>query len=128
MDSDHGQNALRRPPTLVDIVDRVLHKGIVIEAHLSVAVAGLALATVEAHVVVASIDTYLGYKRRLDASRRHVDVGVDLVHGEGHSGASSTAGTARTARESGTDGYGGPRNRITGYLVDDPGSGDVEGQ
>jgi hypothetical protein len=43
----------------IDLLDRVLDKGIVIDAWLRVAVAGIDLVTVEARVVVASIDTYL---------------------------------------------------------------------
>ena len=43
----------------IDLLDRVLDKGIVIDAWVRVAVAGIDLVTVEARVVVASIDTYL---------------------------------------------------------------------
>jgi gas vesicle structural protein len=43
----------------VEVLDRVLDKGIVIDAHVSVAVVGVELLAVEARVVVASIQTYL---------------------------------------------------------------------
>jgi hypothetical protein len=43
-----------------DVIDRVLDKGIVIEAWMRVSVGGIDLITVEAHVIVASINTYLG--------------------------------------------------------------------
>jgi hypothetical protein len=42
----------------IDVLDHVLDKGIVIDAWLRVAVAGIDLVTVEARVVVASIRTY----------------------------------------------------------------------
>lgn len=47
--------------SLIDVLDRVLDKGIVIDAWLRVSLVGIDLITVEARVVVASIDTYLKY-------------------------------------------------------------------
>ena len=47
--------------SLVDVLDRVLDKGIVIDAWVRVSLVGIDLITVEARVVVASIDTYLKY-------------------------------------------------------------------
>ncbi len=45
--------------SLIDVLDRVLDKGIVIDAWVRVSLVGIDLITVEARVVVASIDTYL---------------------------------------------------------------------
>lgn len=47
--------------SLVDVLDRVLDKGIVIDAWVRVSLVGIDLLSVEARVVVASIDTYLRY-------------------------------------------------------------------
>lgn len=47
--------------SLIDVLDRVLDKGIVIDAWVRVSVVGIDLITVEARVVVASIETYLKY-------------------------------------------------------------------
>ena len=47
--------------SLIDVLDRVLDKGIVIDAWVRVQLVGIDLLTVEARVVVASIDTYLKY-------------------------------------------------------------------
>jgi hypothetical protein len=47
--------------SLVDVLDRVLDKGIVIDAWVRVSLVGIDLITVEARVVVASIDTYIRY-------------------------------------------------------------------
>jgi len=47
--------------SLVDVLDRVLDKGIVIDAWVRISLVGIDLITVEARVVVASIDTYLKY-------------------------------------------------------------------
>ena len=45
--------------SLMDVLDRVLDKGVVIDAWVRVSLAGIDLVTVEARVVVASIVTYL---------------------------------------------------------------------
>ena len=47
--------------SLIDVLDRVLDKGIVIDAWVRVSLVGIDLFTVEARVVVASIDTYIKY-------------------------------------------------------------------
>src|ERR687886_2789381 len=47
--------------SLIDVLDRVLDKGVVIHALVRISLVGIDLITVEARVVVASIDTYLKY-------------------------------------------------------------------
>jgi hypothetical protein len=47
--------------SLIDVLDRVLDKGIVIDAWVRVSLVGIDLITVEARIVVASIETYLKY-------------------------------------------------------------------
>ncbi len=47
--------------SLVDVLDRVLDKGIVIDAWVRVSLVGIDLLAIEARIVVASIDTYLKY-------------------------------------------------------------------
>ena len=47
--------------SLIDVLDRILDKGIVIDAWVRVSLVGIDLVTVEARIVVASIDTYLKY-------------------------------------------------------------------
>jgi gas vesicle structural protein len=54
--------------SLIDVLDRVLDKGIVIDAWVRVSLVGIDLITVEARVVVASIDTYLKYSEAVAAS------------------------------------------------------------
>jgi gas vesicle structural protein len=44
---------------LIDVLDRVLDKGIVIDAWVRVALVGIDLITIEARILVASIETYL---------------------------------------------------------------------
>ena len=45
--------------SLLDVLDRVLDKGIVIDSWLRVSLVGVELVTMEMRVVVASIDTYV---------------------------------------------------------------------
>ena len=47
--------------SIVEVVDRILDKGIVIDAWARVSLVGIELLTIEARVVVASVETYLKY-------------------------------------------------------------------
>src|SRR6476469_6598055 len=61
--------AVERAPggtSLIDVLDRVLDKGIVVDAWVRISLVGIDLITVEARVVVASIDTYLRYAESVD--------------------------------------------------------------
>ena len=55
--------------SLIDVLDRVLDKGIVIDAWVRVSLVGIDLITVDARIVVASIDTYLKLLRGGRADR-----------------------------------------------------------
>jgi|GEM_PF-99716 len=46
---------------LADLIDRILDKGLVIDAWVRISLVGIELITIEARVVVASVDTYLKY-------------------------------------------------------------------
>ncbi len=54
--------------SLIDVLDRVLDKGIVIDAWVRVSLVGIDLLTVEARIVVASIDTYIKYSEAVSLS------------------------------------------------------------
>jgi Gas vesicle protein. len=47
--------------SLIAVVDRVLDKGVVVDAWARVSLVGIELLTIEARVVVASVETYLKY-------------------------------------------------------------------
>jgi len=51
--------------SLIDVLDRVLDKGIVIDAWVRVSLIGIELLAVEARIVVASIDTCFAYETAL---------------------------------------------------------------
>lgn len=56
------------PPTsvsMLEVLDRILDKGVVVDAFVRVSLVGIELLTVEARVVVASVDTYLKYAERI---------------------------------------------------------------
>ena len=47
--------------SLVEVIDRILDKGIVIDAWVRVSLVGIELLAIEARVVVAGVDTWLKY-------------------------------------------------------------------
>ena len=47
--------------SLAEVVDRILDKGVVIDAWVRVSLVGIELLSIEARVVIASVDTYLRY-------------------------------------------------------------------
>ena len=53
------------PTGLADVIDSILDKGLVIDAYVRVSLVGIELVTIDARVVIASVDTYL----RLDISQ-----------------------------------------------------------
>ena len=62
----HGtaSNYLQRAPSpsgLADVVDLILDKGLVIDAYVRIAVIGIELITIDARIVIASVDTYLRF-------------------------------------------------------------------
>lgn len=47
--------------SLVEVIDRILDKGVVIDAWVRVSLVGIEILAVEARVVAASVETYLKY-------------------------------------------------------------------
>ena len=87
--------------SLIDVLDRVLDKGIVIDAWVRVSLVGIDLITVEARVVVASIDTYLRYAEAMGITQpiaRPGSVGGELGAGEPLPGETTEGRTARVRR------------------------------
>jgi gas vesicle structural protein len=68
-----GGNSTRPQPSgLADVIDTILDKGMVIDAYVRVSLVGIELLTIDARVVVASVDTYLKFAEavnRLDISQ-----------------------------------------------------------
>jgi hypothetical protein len=47
--------------SLAEVVDRILDKGIVVDAFVRIALVGIELISIELRVVIASVETYLRY-------------------------------------------------------------------
>jgi len=47
--------------SLVEVIDRVLDKGVVIDAWVRVSLVGIELLAIEARIVIASVETWLKY-------------------------------------------------------------------
>ena len=61
-----------RPSSLADVLDLILDKGIVIDAFVRVSLLGIEVLTIDARIVIASVDTYLRFAEavnRLDLQR-----------------------------------------------------------
>lgn len=56
-----------RPQTssLAEVLDRILDKGVVIDIWIRVSLVGIEILTIEARVVIASVDTFLHYAREI---------------------------------------------------------------
>src|SRR2546429_2048593 len=60
------------PSGLADVIDTILDKGLVIDAYVRVSLVGIELLTIDARIVIASVDTYLRFAEavnRLDISQ-----------------------------------------------------------
>jgi gas vesicle structural protein len=60
------------PSSLADVLDTILDKGLVIDIYLRVSLVGIELLTVDARIVIASVDTYLRFAEavnRLDLTK-----------------------------------------------------------
>src|SRR5690348_2706701 len=59
-----SSNYLQRSPSpsgLAEVIDLILDKGLVIDLYVRVSLVGIELLTVDARIVVASVDTYLRF-------------------------------------------------------------------
>jgi len=54
--------------TLVEVIDRILDKGLVIDFWLTVALIGIEIVSIEGRVVLASVETYLKYAEAMGLS------------------------------------------------------------
>jgi gas vesicle structural protein len=100
-------NYLQRAPSpsgLADVVDLILDKGLVIDAYVRVAVIGIELITIDARIVIASVDTYLRFAEavnRLDLSQNG-GAGLADLRGRGN-GSDSACDKARGMLEGAKD-------------------------
>lgn len=89
---------------LADVLDVLLDKGLVIDVFLRVSLVGIELLTVDARIVIASVDTYLRFAEavnRLDIGNSEGEGLPQLIEDMTQDGASSkTKGILEGAKES----------------------------
>jgi gas vesicle structural protein len=99
-----GGGGVQRPSAsaLADVIDTILDKGLVIDAYVRVSLVGIELVTIDARVVVASVDTYLRFAEavnRLDISEKQKGL-PDLLEDMNQGGAKAkTKGVLEAAGE-----------------------------
>ena len=82
-----------RPSGLADVVDVILDKGLVVDAFVRVSLIGIEILTIDARIVIASVDTYLRFAEavnRLDLKESDDSQGLpELLEGMTSGGAQS---------------------------------------
>jgi hypothetical protein len=61
-----------RPSGLADVIEVILDKGLVIDAFVRVSLIGIEILTIDARIVIASVDTYLRFAEAVNR--------LDIVH------------------------------------------------
>jgi gas vesicle structural protein len=108
-----ASNYLQRAPTpsgLAEVIDLILDKGLVIDAYVRVSLVGIEVLTIDARIVIASVDTYLRFAEavnRLDLAAQSKDL-PEMVEGTMESGAK---GKVRGAVEGAKETITGDRQR-----------------
>ena len=95
--------------SLVDVLNVILDKGIVIDAWARISVVGLEILTIEARVVVASVDTYLRYAEAIGLTALASPPPAQA----GNGGRQNGNGRARANRPPSED-------EVAGYLSEHP--------
>jgi uncharacterized membrane protein YgcG len=93
-----------RPSGLADVIDVILDKGLVIDAFVRVSLIGIEILTIDARIVVASVDTYLRFAQavnRLDIGSAEGAEGLPQLMEDMTSGgaASKTKGVLEGAKD-----------------------------
>jgi hypothetical protein len=101
-----ASNYLQRAPSpsgLADVLDLILDKGLVIDAYVRIAVIGIELITIDARIVIASVDTYLRFAEsvnRLDLTQTEA-AGLRELRGD------DSDGKAKGAMEGAKEAFSG---------------------
>jgi hypothetical protein len=94
------------PSGLADVIETILDKGLVVDAYVRVSLVGIEILTIDARIVVASVDTYLRFAEaadRLGSSEQKAGL-PDMVGGAVESGSKrKTRGALEGALESAGD-------------------------
>jgi hypothetical protein len=71
------------PSGLADVIDIILDKGLVIDAYVRVSLVGIELLTIDARIVIASVDTYLRFAEATNRLDLYEQGGKDLTEAIG---------------------------------------------
>jgi hypothetical protein len=110
-----------RPSGLADVIEIILDKGIVIDAFVRVSLIGIEILTIDARIVIASVDTYLRFAEAVNR--------LDIVHDSDSEGLpelmqSITEGGAKSKVKGIAE---GAKDAITGDDDDDSDDSDDDG-
>ena len=99
-----GYAARPQPSGLADVIDVILDKGLVLDAYVRVSLIGIEILTIDARIVIASVDTYLRFAEavnRLDLTQADESQGLpELMESITEGGAKSkTKGALEGAKE-----------------------------
>jgi hypothetical protein len=102
------------PSSLADVIDSILDKGLVIDIYIRVSLVGIELLTIDARIVIASVDTYLRFAQavsRLDLTETQTHGIPELIEGVTESGAKGkTSGAIEGVKEKAAELFGGGRD------------------
>jgi len=91
------------PSGLADVIEIILDKGIVIDAYVRVSLIGIEILTIDARIVIASVDTYLRFAEatnRLDLYEKGGKDLPEMIEGITESGASGkTSGALKGVKK-----------------------------
>jgi hypothetical protein len=99
-----GYAARPQPSGLAEVIDVILDKGLVLDAYVRVSLIGIEILTIDARIVIASVDTYLRFAEavnRLDLTEADQSQGLpELMDSITEGGAKSkTKGALEGAKE-----------------------------
>lgn len=100
-----------RPSGLADVIEVILDKGLVIDAYVRVSLIGIEILTIDARIVIASVDTYLRFAEavgRMDIAKEDQSQGLpELMQSLTSGGAESkTKGAIEGVKDKFTGGDG----------------------
>jgi hypothetical protein len=92
-----GGGGVQKDPQggLAEVLDLILDKGLVIDAFVKVSLVGIEILTIDARIVVASVDTYLRFAEATNRLDLHAKGGKDLGQVVGGMTEGATQGGAK---------------------------------
>ena len=116
------------PSSLADVINTILDKGLVIDAYVRVSLVGIELVTIDARIVIASVDTYLRFAEavnRLDLTHTETHGIPELMQQISEGGAKGkTSGALDAAKDKFTEMFGSDDDDDEDEKKDDRGNGD----